>query len=313
MLCLDKVKIITSINNIKDINEDIFQTNIIGGVLQYHKYQQKKPSSLLIMNNYEKNELVIEFTSKILKDNFIHLINKNNIHECFSNINQLNICTLDIDNILNNSEIVKCDPVKDITFHEDMKVLKNHTNSNLSNYDKWKSKSYPNGFTVEKTVSTSRNKHRIVVYGKAKELGMKDNKPFLDTLSNKEKCLSHYEDKIRIELNINTKSQIRELLNISDNQLMSVLNSNANPILTVLNKAIKETNVNTNVIHTFKEYQLDLVLKDCDYNLGKVEAKIRSLYSKNTQIVKLMKPYRELHYRLFNNMVPAFDMRKLVV
>ena len=313
MLCLDKLKIITSINYIKDINEDVFQTNIVGGILQYHKYRQNKPSSLLIMANYLHNELSIEFTSKILKDNFIHLINRNNIHECFSNINQLNICTLDIDSIINNSETVKCDPVKDVTFHEDMKVLKNHTNSNLSNYDKWKSKSYPNGFTVEKTVSTSRNKHRIVVYGKAKELGMKDNKPFLDTLSNKEKCLSHYEDKIRIELNINTKSQIRELLNISDNQLMSVLNSNANPILTVLNKAIKETNVNTNVIHTFKEYQLDLVLKDCDYNLGKVEAKIRSLYSKNTQIVKLMKPYRELYYRLFNNMVPAFDMRKLAV
>ena len=313
MLCLDKVKIITSINNIKDINEDIFQTNIKGGILQYHKYQQKRPSSLLIMNNYEKNELVIEFTSKILKDNFIHLINKNNIHECFSNINQLNICTLDIDNILNNSEIVKCDPVKDITFHEDMKVLKNHTNSNLSNYDKWKSKPYKNGFTVENTVSTPRSKHRIIIYGKAKELGMADNQPFLDSLSDKEKCLSHYEDKIRIELNINTKSQIRELLNISDNQLMSVINSDANPILIVLNKAIKETSVNTCVVHTLKDRLHELMLKDCNFDLSKVEAEVRNFSSKNSSITKAMKPYRELHHRLLNNMVPAFDMRKLVV
>jgi hypothetical protein len=267
------------------------------------------------MNNYEKNELVIEFTSKILDDNFIHLINRDTIHECFYNINQLGICTLDIDNIINYSEVVKCDPVKDVIFHEDMKALKNHTNSNFSNYDKWKSKSYKNGFTVENTASTPRNKHRIVVYGKAKELAMEGNQSFIDSLSDKEKYLSHYEDKIRIELNINTKSQIRELLGISDNQLMSVLHSDANPILTVLNKAIKETSVNTHTIRTSKrkEYLLELALKDCDNDLGKMEAKLRSLYSKKTQIAKLMKPYRELYYRLYNDTVPSFDLRKLVV
>jgi hypothetical protein len=313
MLCFDKLKIITSTNHIKDIDENVFQTNLMSGILQYHKYQQKKTSSLLIMNNYEKNELVIEFTSKILKDNFIHLINRNNIRECLSNINRLNICTLDIDSIINNSETVKCNPVKDVTFYESMKALKNHTNYNLSNYDKWKSKSYQNGFTVENTASTPRNKHRIVIYGKAKELDKANNQSFLDTLSNKEKCLSHYEDKVRIELNINTKPQIRELLNISDNKLMSVLNSAANPILTVLNKALKEPSANTHVIRTWKEYQIELVLKDCDYDLSKVEAKVRSLYSKNTQIAKVMKPYRELHHRLFNNTAPAFDVRKLVV
>jgi hypothetical protein len=258
MLCLDKLKIITSINFIKDIDENVFHANSMSGILQYHKYQQKKPFSLLIMNNYEKNELVIEFTSKILKNNFIHLITKETIYECFHNINQLGICKLDIDNIINYSEVVKCDPAKDVIFYESMKALKNHTNSNFSNYDKWKSKSYLNGFTVENTASTPRNKHRIVVYGKAKELAMEGNQSFIDSLSDKEKCLSHYEDKIRIELNINTKPQIRELLSISDNQLMNVLNSEENPILTVLNKAIKGISVNTHAIRTFKEYQLDL-------------------------------------------------------
>jgi hypothetical protein len=94
---------------------------------------------------------------------------------------------------------------------------------------------------------------------------------------------------------------------------MNVLNSEANPILTVLNKAIKETSVNTHAIRTFKEYQLELVLKDCDNDLGKVEAKLRSSYSKKTQIAKLMRPYRELHHRLQESATPAFDLRKLVV
>ena len=311
MQCLDKLKIITSINYIKDIDENIFQTISQKGILQYHKYNQTTPSSLKIMANYQFNELAIEFSSKILKDNFIHLINRNNIRECLSNINQLKICTLDIDNIINNSEIVKCDPAKDIDF-QDIKELKNYTNSNLVNHSKWKNEPYSNGFAIRKVAGTPRYKERFVIYDKEKELEDADNKPFLNSLSDKEKCLSYYKGKIRIERNINTKEQIRKAFNISDNQLMSVLNSDANPIFSLLNKALKETPVNTPVIRKFRDREREAMLKDCDFDLSKVEAEARRLYSKNTQIAKIMLPYRELHHRLFSNTVPAFDIRKLV-
>ena len=124
MLCFDKLKITTPINYIKDIDKNVFQTISKNEILQSHKYRHKT-YNLLVMLNYEYNELVIEFTSKILKDNFTHLINKDTIHECFNNINQLNICKLDIDKIINNSEVVKCDPVKDIAF-QDIKALSNY-------------------------------------------------------------------------------------------------------------------------------------------------------------------------------------------
>ena len=309
MICFDKLKIISSINYIKEIDKTKFQSSSINEILQYDKYKQKIPSSLLIMVNYTNNELVIEFTSKILKDNFIHLINKDNIYECLNNINQLDICRLDIDNIINHSKIVKCDPVKDIVC-QDIKALQNYTNSNLSNYNKWKNKIYKNGFVIENVVGTSRYKKRIVVYDKGKELKKSDT--FLHTLSDKKKYLLYYQDKIRIEMNINTEIQIRQLLDITDNQLLNVLNSNANPIFAVLNEAVKETSVNTQISHSFKEYQKELVLKDCDFDLNKVEAKVRGLSSKNTQIAKIMKPYRELYHRLQENTIPMFDIRKLV-
>ena len=73
MLRFDKLKLITSINHIKNIDTKVFQTNYKNGIIIYDKYQQKIPS-LLIMVNDLHNELVIEFTSKILKDNFIHLM-----------------------------------------------------------------------------------------------------------------------------------------------------------------------------------------------------------------------------------------------
>ena len=49
MLCFDKLKIITSNQYLKDIDDNIFQTISLNGIIQYHKYQQKIPSSLLII------------------------------------------------------------------------------------------------------------------------------------------------------------------------------------------------------------------------------------------------------------------------
>jgi hypothetical protein len=311
MLCFDKLKIITSSNYIKEIDRTAFQSISTNEKLQYHKYRQNTPYSLLIMNNYEHNELAIEFTSKILKDNFIHLINKDTIYECLHNINQLGIFKLDIENIINHAKVVKCDTVKDVIF-QNIKALKNCTNSNLCNYNKWKTGSYSNGFVIKNVVGTRKYKHRIIVYDKGKELSNAKNQSFLNTLSDKEQCLLHYKNKIRIEQNINTENQIRDLLGISDNQLINVLNSNTNPILTVLNKALKAPVANTYVVNSLKEHLHKLMLEDCNNDLEQVEAKVRNLCSKNTSITKMMQPYRELHHRLQENAIPTFDIRKLV-
>jgi len=311
MLCFDKLKIITSIDYINDFNNKYFQSVYKDNILQYYKYQQKQPYSLLIMVNYEHNELVIEFTSKILKDNCRNLININTIQECFININNLNICMLDIDKILNHSEVYKCDITKDIIYH-DFKELEKHIKTNLTNYNKWVCKNYKDGFVLENIVGTSRYKKRISVYNKDKELKRANNQSFINSLSNKEDVLSYFNDKIRIEHNINTKSQIKHFLNITDNQLMNVLNSESNPIKAVIDEAVKEIKINTSHNQTIKGYHYELTLKDCNYDLKQVEMKIRSLCSKNTSITKMMKPYKELYYQLQNNIISTIEFKQLI-
>jgi len=312
MLCFDKLKIITSIDYINDFNNKYFQSVYKNDILQYYKYQQKQPYSLSIMVNYQHNELLIEFTSKVLKDNYKNLINKKTIQECFININNLNICNLNIDMILKDAEVCKCDVTKDITCN-DIKGLKQCVKTNLVNYNKWVCKPYKNGFVLENIVATSRFKNRITVYNKGKELKMADNQLFINSLSDKEDVLFYYNDKIRFEHNINTKSQIKQFLNIPNNQLGNVLNSEANPILTVFNKALKEVPVtNTCAILSLKERLCELMLEKCDFDLGKVEAEIRCFSSKNTSITKAMKPYKELHHRLQENTISAIDIRNLV-
>jgi len=302
MLCFDKLKITTSIDYIKDINMTVFKKKSIGDVtVETCEYKQTSPYSLLIRVDYLKNELVIEFTSKILLDNCIQLININNINECFNNINKLNICRLDINNIVNNSEVVKSDVTVDKPFYGAFQELKRHTISHISNHNKWICKSYQQGgLVVEKTVSTTRYKNRLCIYPKEKELKKCTKKVFLEHLSNKEQVLSYFKDKVRIELNINSKAQIRSLLGIEDTKLLNVLQASANPILTVIDEAIRKETTNTYCSTTIKERFCELMLIACGWDLRQLEAELRILYAKSTQITKIMKPYIALYNKRNN-------------
>ena len=149
---------------------------------------------------------------------------------------------------------------------------------------------------------TPKYKKRLSIYDKTKELDKATNKEFLRMLRDEQGLLDQLKDKTRFELNVVTKEQIRKLLNIQDNKLRSVLHSGANPILTVFDEAI---NLNgTTINHTNKkDYMMELVIKDRDYDLEKVEAKIRSLTPKTTSIKREMQPFRELYGRMQNNCV----------
>ena len=72
------MKLITSIDYISNINSTIFLATTNLDEVLYYKYQQDKPYSLLILIDYSHNELVLEFTGKILKEDYPQLINHNN-------------------------------------------------------------------------------------------------------------------------------------------------------------------------------------------------------------------------------------------
>ena len=170
----------------------------------------------------------------------------------------------------------------------------------MTNHKKWNCKDYTGGIVIENTVSTARHKKRLTIYGKGKELAKATNADFLQSLSNPQDIQDYFKDKIRFELNINAESQIRKLLNISTNDMNSVLNSTSNPILTVFDEAIKEISA-PSYSKNLNDYKNKLLLKECDFDLAKVEAKIRTLISKNTSIQRIMEPYKQLYQRMFND------------
>jgi hypothetical protein len=73
---------------------------------------------------------------------------------------------------------------------------------------------------------------------------------------------------------------------------MSVLTSTKNPIIDFLDDIVADTD-NVIPLTDKQSYLTALVLRDCNNDLAEVEAKMRQLYSKGTNLSKIMKPYRD--------------------
>lgn len=298
MLTFDKLKLVTKPLYISSIQNNIFSTIIRNGEIEGHIYKQTEPYQLLINVNYMKNELVIEFTSKILKDDCISLINIDNIEQCLNNINKLGICKINIEDIIYDSTVVKCDVTKDFEINLQIKEICTQIRKSIKNYEKWKLKRYnKEGISIEKVAKTPKYKRRIIIYDKRKELMKVTNRKFLNSLKNRNRFFDYFKDKIRFEVNINSMAQMREMLNIENNSLSNVLNSEANPIFDLLSNII-DPKIKSYHSTMWKDYLKELVLKDNDFDLEKLEAKIRSMIPATTSVKRTLEPYREFLERL---------------
>lgn len=296
MIRFDKLKIVSRIEYIKIININAFLSVIKDGKIVYYKYTMNHPYSLMIMVNYKHNELVLEFSGKILLDRYSELINHKNIEYCLNNINEIGICKINIKDLLLDSQVVKCDVTKDIVLKMDIKDLTKQIRVMINNYEKWKCNKYKRGICIYNTAKTARYKNRIIIYDKEMEMARKENQDFINEISNRINVLKSFRNIKRFELNINTIKQIKKLLEIPNNNLLTVLSSSAKPILTVLNKALIEENEmdkaykNTKLIDLMRE----ALLEKYKFDLEKIEMLVRAHSSKTTSIKNAMRPFIEL-------------------
>lgn len=307
MLKFDKLKIVSSIENISCINEFEFQSIIKDGVIQEQKYSIQSPYSLYIEADYQESELILEFSGKILKDDYPNLIHRDNIHLCLSNINDLGLCKLDIDGILADGEIVKADVCQDVEY-ADCKALTKNLRAGVGNFKKYLVRNIGDNFVIEKNVQTKSYKRRLTIYDKGKELQKAGNRSFISSLDNPQLLLDYFNGKIRFELNLNSKEQIRRSLNIADTSIQSVFGSVATPIWDILDNAIVEID-GDDTYSDIGELKNWLLLKHCGNDLAKVEALLRNYYSKRTHISQVMKPYRALAAKQSENLTPTLKQQ----
>lgn len=311
MLTFDKLKIVTNYEDISDIDLSVFITQTKDGEVLYYKYKQETPFCLLIQADYNKQELVLEFTGKILMDDYPQLINRNNIVQCLETINRMGTCRIDTEAVLAHGEICKCDVTKDILSSQMPEII-SQLKQNLTNYDKWTCAKYQgNGLVIYNTVKTEKYKKRLSIYDKEKELRKACNREFLNLVKDQQSMIDYFKGKIRFELNIDTKAQIRLLLGVMDNRLHSVLSSNANPILTVFDEAVRQNEV-TAYHSDLKEYMMALLIRECHNDLEEVEAKVRAMSPKTTSIRRKMQPFRDLYTKMQKNVTTSVDVRSLL-
>lgn len=107
------------------------------GLFYSSKNDVNIPYNLYIAVSCIKKTLTLEFSSKILKEKYPYLISKDTIKECLTNINQLNICEIDVDNILLNGAITSVDVTYDANLILSDNLL-DVLNSQVNNYRRFK-------------------------------------------------------------------------------------------------------------------------------------------------------------------------------
>ena len=301
MITFDKLKLVANIDAIEVIDEDRFQMQVEGGQQVSLRFYQEVPFLLMIKVDYKRREVVIEFCGKVLGKDYPKLISADTIRTCFDNINALGFCRIDIDAMM-DADVVKADVTKDV-YGIDPARLTAYFGSHISNYKMYMARKYKTGnMVIEKNVVSRKTTKRMTIYNKEREMNMAQNKNFVE-----DNELEHiFDNTSRFELNLNSKQQVRDALRVTDNRLRKVLASTASPIREFVEKVIEPTS-NPVTLKDKKAYVTELVLKDCDYDLEKVEAKMRELYpTRGTNFKKVMEPYRSMMNKMTSGNTDEF-------
>ena len=290
------MKIVSDITSIEIHDTSRFEVITKKGVVTALKYYQEAPYLLMIKVDYQNREVVIEFSGKVLGKDYPKLISIRTIEMCFENINALGFCSLDVEAMM-DSDVVKCDVTKDVKI-ENVSGLTQYVRNHISNYQQYLCRKLRNGnLVVEKNVVSRKTKKRMTIYDKEKDMHRAENEAFVETNG----LEGAFDGMCRFEINLDSKEQIRQALHVHNTKLLTVLSADANPIADFLDNVVQS---HSEVISMpdKKTYMMTLVLKDCDYDLEKVEAKLRSfIHSKGTSIRNVMKPYIALMGQMNDN------------
>ncbi|MCQ2292664.1 MAG: hypothetical protein MJZ54_01325 [Bacteroidaceae bacterium] len=270
MIQFDKIKLVAPLYTISDIRHNFFLTKTERNTTISEIYKSKS-AHVYVELNYPAEEVVIEMTGKILGSHYPALISLDTIRECFVNINRLGICTLDCGSILANAQVLKVDVTLDVDCGE-WKDFASDFVGQVRNHNHYLVRKIANNIIVETNVK--KDKLRLTVYDKGKEMEYAANQRFLEELENKNDIMDYFKGKTRFEMNIVNKKKILSTLQVSSNRMLDVLQAETNPIRNFLDKILDAGDVAPE-IETLSDYKNYLLLQSCDFDIKKVEFTLR--------------------------------------
>lgn len=226
-----------------------------------------------------KNDLVIECSAKLLKDDYYQSLNINNFTRIVEGLNHVVIVPTDV--LYNMAMVYKCDVTDNIDI-SDYPYTKRDTINTIAllksnaNYktDIWDKKNNNGIFFISKS---SDKRDIIKFYDKKLDLEKRSNsnKKFIASLKNAEQIFNQFNNVVRVESSISDWESIRKGLNVPNNYLSSVLSScepvNRNKLLKICshkpNKIIDLTDKIHNVYSDkFKYSDIVFYIHAFEYN-----------------------------------------------
>lgn len=261
------------------------------GVVIGESFIQKQPCYIAMSVNYQTNQARIEFTGKVLKARYDELINLHNIHYCLDAINNLGVCKLDVDSILDSAEVEKCDVTKDVE-GIDLCAVKNYIVNHIDNYNKWATDTYQqnNNISISNKVQKKDQKKFLQIYDKGKELTLSKNKFFRQWAG--EDVVQRMRQCVRFEVKINHYKLVQTMLHIDNRKLMIVLNADSNPITDFFRKSLRKDSGGF-VAKKWTIYKNTCILQCNNWDLSLLESNMRFLCGKNYN-TNLMEPFRQI-------------------
>lgn len=271
--------------------------NIEQGRYFNSKHYSSIPYNLYIATNNYHQSLEIEFSSKVLKERYPELINRDTIRQCLSNINNLDICTLDVDGIINHGWVIGADITADVDLMLTDRVL-NALNQNVGNYRRFQWTHY-DGKGITFTKNTIYDKEEIKVYNKYKEL-LSHSRKFIDSLENRNDIMDYFYGKTRFEITLKGEKQIRERLGVG---------SGIKDFFNAIDSAVREQfdrvfNASIPILDTtqcngYEEWAMAHLLDSYNGDLRQIEQSLRqeSVYNSRNGLSERMKKFQSVKAR----------------
>lgn len=295
----DYFKLCLPSKSVDIVDLEAFSKNFSGDERLTHlKYKKKTPFCYEVIVDLSRNETYVSFTGKALLDDYPDLISRDNIELCFNHINMDNICHIQ-PSAISEAIVMESDITADIEYDGS---IKNLIDSLILNNNYTITKKGINRFYIQNTYVTHRKRECLVVYDKAKELSLKSNSIFLDTVTNKNDQIKYFSNKIRFELNLRSKDRLQKYFNNNLPTLKSLLNSDIDPISIFLEQAIGNKNIIEDYLEEcpmrLREVEHLLLLTLFGFDLKNLEKFVKKLTSNGSSIFNRMKPYRDIYERL---------------
>jgi hypothetical protein len=271
--------------------------NIEQGRYFNSKHYSSIPYNLYIATNNYHQSLEIEFSSKVLKERYPELINRDTIRQCLSNINNLDICTLDVDGIINHGWVIGADITADVDLMLTDSVL-NALNQNVGNYRRFQWTHY-DGKGITFTKNTIYDKEEIKVYNKYKEL-LSHSRKLIDSLENRNDIMDYFYGKTRFEITLKGEKQIRERLGVG---------TGIKDFFNAIDSAVREQfdrvfNASIPILDTtqcngYEEWAMAHLLDSYNGDLRQIEQSLRqeSVYNSRNGLSERMKKFQSVKAR----------------